>query len=434
MKYGTPHRVKLRGFISVLLCFTVSLQATGQNSSLEEKTIDLPYKEYLDKALQSNLDLMALKYNIALADANVSLAKIYPNPIITVGDASGDITDQHLQQQLYAGITQTIVTGGKRQIRIDLAKTDKEIAMAQFEDALRHFRLQLTYKFIDVIIAQLVYERHKNTHEQLISQLNEIKQLNKISNLEQTKIKIELTEDESNLLLAEKELKEAVYGLNLPLNNFNKDSVWFAKGTIDIKEQEINFPALLKNALANRTDIVLAKMQKKKSEQEFSFARSNRKKDIDITLGDNFYTEATNKIAPTPAYHAVTLLLSTPIPFSNRNKADIQFAKLNITKSETIERSVQSAIEIELRQSYYVYEVSAKHVKFYTDGLISDSELVLGREIENFKKGEVDFLYLSEGHRKLNEIYIEYYKALKTYAYSLSDLEYSAGTWNIKFK
>ncbi len=82
------------------LCITCSLQA---QKLLYDKGFSktLTYKEYLKLAINDNLLLEAEKYKVEAADARIALAKIFPNPTFTIGNASGDITGQHLQQQLF---------------------------------------------------------------------------------------------------------------------------------------------------------------------------------------------------------------------------------------------------------------------------------------------------------------------------------------------
>src|ERR1041385_5901893 len=105
--------------------------------SISKYANTLSYKEYLAQATKTNLLLAAEKYKVTEAEAKIALAKIFPEPQLTIGNASGDITGQHLQQQLFAGVFQPIPRGGKYKLGIQIAKTEKDLELALYEDYLR---------------------------------------------------------------------------------------------------------------------------------------------------------------------------------------------------------------------------------------------------------------------------------------------------------
>ncbi len=432
---GSSKTLCLSMLLSSCLFVATKTELRAQElSTSEEKIIPVTFTNYAKRAIQKNIGMVAQRYSIEQADQHIALAKIYPNPSISIGNASGDITGQELQQQLFAGITQTIPTNGKRKETIRIAKTEKEISVALFDDALRQLRSDLAKKYIDVLIAQLVLDRHNKTYQQLNEQLKTITDQGKISALDLKRIEIELKQDGGSLVVAQEDLSAAIYELNMPLSSFNRDSVYSVSGKIAKYNKSINLIQLINSARENRSDVVAAKLNRKRSEQQYALAKANRVKDLEITLGENYFTEATNRIAPTPSYSAITLLVSTPIPFSNARKADLNAAKINMYQTEASQLSTEATIEIEIRKAYHSFSSASTLVNLYEKDLITNSEEVLNQEINNFKQGQVSFIELSESHRKLNEIYVEYYHALKAYAYSLVELQYYAGIWDLSFE
>jgi outer membrane protein TolC len=420
---------------AVILLLTLSTLLGAQKLQLE-KTFSktLSYKEYLNLATKSNLLLAAEKYKVSEAEAKISLAKIFPETHFTLGDASGDITNQHLQQQFFAGISQSIPRGGKFKQGIKIAKTEKDLEQALYEDYLRVFKLDVTKRFINVIIAQMDYEKNKNTNELLQTELKKKEASGEIKGVELYRIQIEAGQIQDQLYQSEAELDHALYELYIPLSNFNKDSTINVIGSLDLPFKKFNIDSIIPIAIDNRTDVILAKNRFKLSEEHKILAKANRRKDLTLTLGDNYYTEATNYIAPTPKYHAITAMINVPVAWSNLKRQDLKIAELQLQESANETDHVQNLVKIEINQSYDRYLLAEKQLAIYNNGLMEASDKVLAQELENYKSGKSSFLDLSESHRKLDEVYLSYFRSLKTYIYSLIELEDDMGIWDLEFK
>jgi len=102
----------------------------------------LTIDQAVDEALRRNLNLLAQRLNLSLADALLVAARVRPNPVLSLDVdhvnvahlSKGDLTEAA------ARVDVPIVLGGKRDLRIDVAQRDRLIAENQFEDALRRLR------------------------------------------------------------------------------------------------------------------------------------------------------------------------------------------------------------------------------------------------------------------------------------------------------
>ncbi len=424
----------LRSLLTIVLL--TSFSTIGAQKILTNKNFSktLSYKEYLNLATKSNLLLAAEKYKVNEADAKISLAKIFPNPQFTFGEASGDITGQHLQQQIFVGVNQTIPRGGKYKQGIKIAKTEKELEIALYEDYLRVFKLDVTKRFINVLIAQMDYEKNSKTNELMQTELKKKENSGEIKGVELYRLQIEAGQILDQLYQSEAELEIALYDLYIPLSNYNKDSSITVKGSLEIPFKKFNIDSIMPIALEERTDVVMAKKRYMLSEEHKKLAKANRRKDLDITFGNNSYTEATNYIGPTPSYQAITVMFSMPIAFSNLKKEDLKIAELQRQEAENEQNYIQNLVKIEISQSYDRYIIAEKQLQIYNSGLMESSDKVLEQELESYKSGKTSFLDLSESHRKLDEVYLSYFRSLKTYIYSLIELEDDMGIWDLEFK
>src|SRR6266567_5512478 len=86
--------------------------------------------------LQQNLQLVAARYDIDMADAEKLTARLRPNPQFSVASANLplDFSGNVLTEQTFSyGISQTFELGGKRRKRIDAANANSDLARAEFQ-------------------------------------------------------------------------------------------------------------------------------------------------------------------------------------------------------------------------------------------------------------------------------------------------------------
>jgi cobalt-zinc-cadmium efflux system outer membrane protein len=418
-------------FFLLLLIFS---NLSAQILNLDTLNIKpLAYRDFINQALEYNLYLLAEEYNVSMADAQISLAKMRPNPSFTIGNVSGDITGQKLQQQLYAGFSHTIETAKKRQNRIQVAESQTSIAQANFDIVLRNFRLEATKAYTLLLINQNIFEREKRTYQLLINELRAKEKEKNVSELELLRLKVEMGQLLDDLYESESNLAVAALAMAIPLSQQQRQRI-IALGDINIPYQTYVLDSLISLALEIRPEMQVAKLQEKMNTQGLALVKSNRVGNLNVELGNNYYTLATNEIGPTPAYHAITATIGFPLMFSNKRKGDLIAAQKSIQQAQALSQAIAIQIETEIRQAYVKYQIAHKQIAiFLNEGLLVQADKVLKMEAEAYAKAETTFLDLSESHRKADEVYFAYYNALKNYIDSLAELEHAVGFWDIDF-
>ncbi|MCU0443299.1 MAG: TolC family protein [Microscillaceae bacterium] len=420
--------------LNLLCCLFFSCALFSQNLTLDTLNINpMRYQRFINLALENNLNLLAEEYNVSIADAQISLAKIRPNPSFTMGNVSGDITNQALQQQLYAGFTQTVEMGKKRRNRIQLAESNSGLAQANFEILLRNFRLEATQAYVQLLIHQNIFDREKRTYTLLSKELEEKEKSKDMDELELLRLKIEMGQLLDDLYESEADVATSALALALPLSQIQNQRI-VAQGNINIPYQTYAIDSLTQLALQIRPEMQVARLREKINEQGLAMVKSNRVSDLTFDLGNNYYTLATNEIGPTPAYHAITATVGFPLMLSNRRKGDLVAAQKSIQQAQTLVQATAIMIETEIRQAYLLYQIAHKQIQlFLNEGLLAQADRVLSREAQSYAKGETSFLDLSESHRKADEVYFAYFDALKNYIDALIALEHAVGFWDIDF-
>jgi cobalt-zinc-cadmium efflux system outer membrane protein len=116
-----------------------------------------------DLFIQQNLELLAERLNIDIADATIAQARLWNNPELSIGDVnfwSGNeyprdgFRNAGRNTQFSIELSQMIQMGGTRRRLIRMEETSRDIAIAEFEDILRNLRLDLQTSVNELIFAQ----------------------------------------------------------------------------------------------------------------------------------------------------------------------------------------------------------------------------------------------------------------------------------------
>ena len=115
----------------------------------------------IDEAVQHNLSLLAARSSLTIADAQMVSARLRPNPVSSVSADHLDLLGTGFDEANNGGPPEIAVRvdlplerGGKRDARIAVATAVRSEAEAQFADAVRTLRQDVTLACIDVMAGQ----------------------------------------------------------------------------------------------------------------------------------------------------------------------------------------------------------------------------------------------------------------------------------------
>ena len=142
----------------------------------QEAALQLSLKDAERMFLERNLSLIAERYNIDMAQAQVTQARLFDNPVISLEQnvynrLNGKYFDFGKDGEAAVEIEQVINIAGQRNKRVRLEKVNKEIAEYQFEEVLRTLRSELNQKFVEVYFLTRsigIYDKEIESLEQLL--------------------------------------------------------------------------------------------------------------------------------------------------------------------------------------------------------------------------------------------------------------------------
>jgi cobalt-zinc-cadmium efflux system outer membrane protein len=418
--------------IGIFVSFTLLLATTigrAQNPIQDTLKVDLFHAEKM--FLDSNLQLLAQRYNIDANEALVLQAKLWPNPNFGIGHT---LYSTQLHQFFPLGINdettmeldQEILLAGKRNKQIKLAQAQVTLTRYQFFDLLRTLKYTLRTDYFNIYYLQ----------ESAKAYTDEINALTKIVNayaVAQSKGYI----SEKDLIRIKAQLYSFVSEYNDLINQINDTEselrlVLQVKPTVyidptpdsaavdSLDPNKYTLTTLLDSAYHNRTDLNIAKTNTQINVLNYNYQKALAVPDLTISLN---YDEAGGF-----DYGYYGIGASIDLPVFNRNQGNIKNAKILIDNTLALQKSTQATVDENVSRS--LQKAYAQHKLYVSiDAKFSGEFQRLANEVlANYQKrnlGLLDFLDFYDSYKQ-NVLQVNSIKYNRIQAFE--DLNFYTGT------
>jgi cobalt-zinc-cadmium efflux system outer membrane protein len=377
---------------AILFCLGRVPAVAGEASSPSDSMPrELTLEQATDLALRANLDLLAAKYNVPMAEADELTAGLWSNPSVLF-DAVFMPFGPAWNQTSTGGPRQNdlifsfpIDLSGKHSTARKSAQAAKSIAEATFQDAVRQKVLQVRLAYMDLLVAgyQLSLSRERqDSMARLVKMIeNRIGSSGRLPLL-QRRARLALDQAALDVRQRETALRTAKTALAVLLNRPPvESSVEAASKLRDVKIVAIPSQAELEaRALAQRPDMAALRMTVKKADLDTDAARAQVWDNFTLTAGFSHQagTDANPNdpnSSPVKGSYSWNAGLTIPLPLFNRNQGNVE--KAILTRGQT-EKQAQS-LELSIRQ-----EIASDYAQLkLNEGLIRDYE---GSQLANARK------------------------------------------------
>lgn len=413
MKHKTPW---LTGLLVMSLCCVEYLQA--------QDTIRITLPEAENQFLQKNLTLLAEKYNIDIAKAQVIQARLYTNPNFSFtgniyNPQQKKILDVSNQTGEYIfALQQLIRVAGKRNKEIKLAETNTRLSENRFFDLLRTLRFSLRSNFYSACYLQNSVNAYQN-------QIASLKKLNDSYESLQTKGVVTL-KDAIRIKSLLYSLKAEQTGLKNQLNDIQAELKILLQNNktyfIPIVEKnealstsfrQMNLAGLVDTAYQYRFDLKLAENNLLYNQQNFALQKALAKPDV--TLGAQY--DKRGSFVDNASFFTAAI----DLPFFYRNQGNIKAAKIGIDQSKVVLNQQRLSIENEV-QTAYVKALNTDRMLQSIDPIFRDEfENLLKAITENFEKKNlslIEFTDFNESYKnnilQINDLQNQKMQAIET--------------------
>src|SRR3989304_291860 len=413
--------VYLPCFQVVILGNDSPIKAENKNNQPVHKKISL--EETLKIAIEKNPQLQSTRDQIDAAIGSLRQSKLYPNPVLELLAEEMPSNEVGLNQsQNLVGITQPIITGGKRGLGIKVNEKSKEKNEFERDAVLLNVIADTKKAFYKVIgeqeglaIAKKVEEIAKGIYEseKVRFEAGEVAITNVLrAEVELSKARNLVSNAEGNLQNSIKEL-QTVMGIPEETVNGVMGKLLTKPGELSLHELELNMKSNQPFLKASKKNIEIA-------ETQLTLEKRLAIPDINVSAG---YKRLTLENEDT-----VQMGIEIPTPFFNRNQGKIQKGKALSRKANSENLSVYNDLLFQLKKNFNSYNVERKRVIEYRDKILPKAEESLKLITRGYKEGEFDYIDLLDAQRTWAETRISYIESLKNLNLLIADIERLAVT------
>ena len=386
-------------------------------------------KEAEQRFLERNLSLIAERYNIDMAQAQVLQAKLFDNPVISLEQnvynrLNGKYFDFGKEGEAVVEIEQVIHLAGQRNKQVRLEKINKEIAEYQFEEVMRTLRQELNEKFVEVYFLSKsigIYEREVNSLQTLLAGMKIQQEKGNISLMEISRLesmlfslKKEKNEQENDLLTTRGEL-------NLLLNLPGDTQVQLL-----LDEEVLQQLDLSQLSFADLKAIINERPDQKIACSTVNASRANLKLQKSMAFPEfsvkGNYDRAGNFIND---YFAIGVSLSVPI--FNRNQGNIKAARFSIQQAGVEQEHAANRADMELFTAYTSLEKAIQLYQSTNMDLERNFEKLITGVNENFTKKNISLLEFIDYYDSYKETCIQLYEIRKNVFLAMENLNTVVG-------
>ncbi len=409
-----------RKFVSVLLLVLGMGPLLKENRTYAQgvarDTLSITIKEAEEKFLKSNLSLLAARFNIDNAKAEIITASLFNNPeigfenILYNPETKRFFDTTHDGGQYNASISQLFVTAGKRNKNIALAKIGVKQAEYEFFDLLRTLKYTLRTDFYKIYYLEQSADVYHNEINSLSKTLIAFKQQYEKGNIAQN----EVLRIQSQLYSLQAELNDLKDNIDDVQSEFKllikANPLTYVKSNIDLNLEQksvleqVPYRSLLDSAYVNRYDLKLAKSAVDYSNLNLKLQKAMAVPDVNVSLTFDKQGSTVRN------YNG--LGVSIPIPLFNRNQGAIKQAKIAIESSKNSLQQQQDEIESDLDNSYQSAFRIEKLYNSFDPKFKADFTHLIQEVIKNYQKRNISLLE-----------FLDFYESYKTNTIQMNTLQ-----------
>jgi len=397
-----------------------------EQATMASKTLRLSVNEALGLFVSQNLDVLIAKYGIEYTKGLEVTARLFPNPMLSVGTVSSYTQGRTLSNsgQLFTQVAQLFELAGKRGYRIESAGFGTQSAEAAFEDAVRQlgFTVKDTYYRVQLAQRRLVLAEENRDRFSRILAINTIR-FNKgyIAEVDLIRIRLQVVDFHSQVIQSLQE-SESARGDLRQLLRLSPKTMLELTTDLDFRRIDPNIETLRVTALDARPDIRAKRFTFSQRESDLKLAKAYRIPDVTIGAG---YAIQGSRGPDNPGQFALSA--GIPLPLFNRNQGGILQAEVALQSAEAEVNKTVNLVENEVEVAYRNLLQSRRLVEAYVGGVLEDARSTLTIVDRAYERGGATILDLLDAARTSRTIQQNYIEALFNYQHHLFQLESAVG-------
>lgn len=388
--------------------------------------VRLSLDEALALFLRQNLDLLIAKYGIETAKGQEITARLFPNPVASVGTLSAFTQGRTINNSgaIIAQVQQLFELAGKRGFRIESAAYGTQSAEALFEDAVR----QLSFTVKDAYARTQLAQRRLTLAEENRDRFSRILDINTIrfkkgyiAEVDLIRIRLQFIDFQSQVMQSIQEIESARADLRQLLRVSPATQLELVS-EFEYRRVDPDIARLRTVALESRADVRAKRLLYAQREADLKLAKAYRIPDVTVGAG---YSVQGSKGPDNPGQ--VALSLGVPLPLFNRNQGGIVQAEVAVQVAEADLNKTLNQVENEVDVAYKNLLQSRRLVEAYLGGVLDDARSTLTIVERAYERGGATILDLLDAARTSRLIQQNFFEALFNYQRNVIQLQSAVG-------
>ncbi|MBQ2644477.1 TolC family protein [bacterium] len=392
----------------------------------ENKFISVDLKTAISIAENKNIDYIAAKKNLEIAQQKIKAAGRFQNPsvstLVNMGRAGQESTDN-------ITLNETIEVA-KRGPRIAIAKAQYELTQQEIDYLKFQLNINVRKAYTELLIAKHIYTSLLK-YEELLSDLYKTakeefaaKRLSKldflqievafnriIPDINQARVDVELKREAFNNIINSDE--DEIYDVSISQLSQNNDFEELLVPNPDINLSDIE--EYIKFGLENRFDIKQAKQKVFIAEKKLISVNRQRIPDIQLFGGYQYMRKNMNPDKEyLPGAFVGTALNNIPIFYTF--KPEIKAAQTELEQAKLEYESVVNKAKKDIISNYKQFKIAKINLNYYKQKLTLSTDMLTSTAKDVYmKNGRKDILAMIALEQSCREITKSYTDTLTTY-------------------
>jgi cobalt-zinc-cadmium efflux system outer membrane protein len=386
-------------------------------------------EQAVQEAVDHNLSLLAERYNISIADARIITAKLRPNPVLS---AAVDYIDflNHFNNDNQGGPTEynfrtdfILERGGKRERRIEVAQTAREVAQLQLLNTTRTLAMDVDNAFVDVLQAKdnVALARENLQSFRSMVEVNATRvRAGDLAKVELVRTQVAALQFQSAVRQAESKLRIAANKLQALMGRTVPSPTFDVAGELRRDSAPVVLDTVAAQALQLRPDLAALRKDQARSLAEIRSQLALGK--VDFTVGTEFHRQFYNGNA-----NALGVFFSAPLPVFNRNQGEIERARKEQEQVLARIRAAEADVQNEVRNAWLQYATSRELLETIEHDLLDQAREVRSTMEYSYRRGEASLVEFLDAQRAFNDARQSYNDARADFARSLYMIDSISG-------
>ena len=417
------HMVQRGLLVAGLVC-----SAQAQRDQPQPVTLQQAVAEAVDK----NLTVLAEKYNVPVAQARITTARLRPNPILSIeGDHLNLLPPRYNSENMAGPPEYSIRTdfvferGAKRQRRIDVAEAAVSTAQLHLLNTVRSVVLEVQSAYVELLQAKadlaLARETLEVFHQTVQINTSRVRR-GDLAEVELIRTQVAELQFENTVAQASLRVETGRSRLQVLLGRARTDKPPDATGVLRRDDLVTTVDALRERAFAFRPDYLALRRDAARSQAELRLQLAQGK--VDYSLG----TEYRRQQGLAGTGNSLGFFFSSNLPVFNRNQGEIQRARQEQAQAEARIRALQATIENEVETAYLQYRTARESLHRVEETMLAKATDVRQITERAYRRGGATFLDFLDAQKAYIDTVQLRNTALADFAKSLYTIDAATGT------